>query len=343
MQVYKLTYKVIWLIIMGVYLMLHLGCEKALLRPDGEASPQQVFDHLWNDVNDRYAFFNVKNIDWEDVRDKYRPMVNDDMSDESLFDVLSEMLFELRDGHVNITTNFNRSRNWEWFQDFPINYNQNIIDRSYLDKDFQIIGPFRAKSIDTVLYVNYRSFGDAIDVSHMNSLMNLADRNLGLIIDIRSNGGGSLSNAYRMMGALTDRSRIFARERIKTGSGPDDFSPWNTLSYSPERDRAFDKPVVLLCNRGSYSASTFFAQMIKVLPNGVIIGDQTGGGGGIPVFGELPNGWMYRFSATQTINPEGQHLEFGVEPDIFIDMTEEDELQDIDTIIEAALDYIRQL
>lgn len=327
---------------LGLLLFFIASCQKSLLKPSPGDSPLSTFDYLWADVNERYSYFQVKNIDWQSIRLQYRSIIDDNMSDEALFNVLSDMLFELRDGHVNITTTFDRSRNWDWFQDHPINYNQNIIDRSYLQKDFQITGPFRIKRIDSILYVNYRSFGDAVDDSHILSLLRQAEGSIGMIIDVRSNGGGSLSNAYKIAGALTNSSRIYARERIKIGPEEDEFSPWINLSTNKRFDNAYGNPVVVLCNRASYSATTFFAQMIKSLPNGTMMGDQTGGGGGIPAFGELPNGWMYRFSATQAIDPQGNHLEFGVEPDIVVSMLKEDEDNDKDTILESAIQFIQQ-
>jgi hypothetical protein len=101
-----------------------------------------------------YSYFELKNIDWESVKLQYEPIIHNGISQQELFEVLSELLFELEDGHVNLTSPFNRSRNWDWFQDFPLNYNQGIIDGNYLGKDFWITGPLRHQVIDNVLYVN---------------------------------------------------------------------------------------------------------------------------------------------------------------------------------------------
>ena len=58
--------------------------------------------------------------------------------------------------------------------------------------------------------------------------------------------------------------------------------------------------------------------MMSFLPNVTLIGDQTGGGGGLPINNELPNGWRYRFSSTRTIDADGHNIEFGVKPDITV-------------------------
>lgn len=80
--------------------------------------------------------------------------------------------------------------------------------------------------------------------------------------------------------------------------------------------------------------------MMKELPQVILIGDQTGGGGGIPVYGELSNGWTYRFSATQTIDLEGRQLEDGVLVDISIDQSPISTLRGEDNIITTALQVL---
>ena len=80
--------------------------------------------------------------------------------------------------------------------------------------------------------------------------------------------------------------------------------------------------------------------MMKVLPQVTIVGDQTGGGGGIPVFGELANGWTYRFSGTQTIDLEGRQIEDGVLADVRVDLNPVNIARGEDNIITRALRVI---
>jgi hypothetical protein len=318
-----------------------LSCEKQLLAPDPPAEPENVFEYLWEDVHKRYALFEVKGIDWVAVGDTFRARVHPGMGDQALFNVLSDMLYELRDGHVNLTSSFDRSRNWEWFQGHLPNYNQHIIESKYLGTNFRITGPLLNQVIDSVLYVNYRSFGDELTQDHLDQLMQRAEGLKGVIIDIRHNGGGSLQTANRLAACFANQTYVYAHDRIKTGPGFEDFSHWRPLSVAPRQGKRFEGSVVVLVNRRSYSASSFFAQMMRVMPHAVLIGDQTGGGGGIPVFGELPNGWKYRFSSTQTLTPDGEHIETGVPVDIRRNMESIDELHGIDSILETALDWLR--
>ncbi|EPR71460.1 S41 family peptidase [Cyclobacterium qasimii] len=116
----------------------------------------------------------------------------------------------------------------------------------------------------------------------------------------------------------------------------DDFSTWEDITV-PAGEDVYSGPVVVLTNRRSYSATTFFAQMMKELPQVTIVGDQTGGGGGIPVYGELINGWTYRFSGTQTIDMEGRQIEDGVLVDVRVDLNPISTAKGEDNIITTAL------
>lgn len=138
---------------------------------------------------------------------------------------------------------------------------------------------------------------------------------------------------------MTDEFYVYAQSRTKTGPGSEDFSSWENMSISPREGATYSGEIVLLCNRTSYSASTFFAQMMKAHPKAIIMGDDTGGGGGVPAYGELPNGWLYRFSSSQTINPKGEDIEGGVEVDQKVDLDPGDESNGVDTILEVALDH----
>ena len=318
-----------------------ISCEKQFLSSDPANNPVSNFEHLWNEVNNKYSYFEYKNVDWDEVYKTYRPLIHDGMSDKELFDVLADMLFELKDGHVNITSPFDRSRNWDWYLDYPPNFNETIIFRNYLGKNYWITGPLHNQVIDDVLYVYYASFASTISQANIDELMERAHGLKGIIIDIRSNGGGSSGNAEALASMLTDKPYHYGYNRIKNGSGKGDFSPWKELIISPRSGNRFTGQVILLCNRSSYSSSNLFAQMIKSRPNATLMGDQTGGGGGIPAFGELPNGWIYRFSASQTVNLQGEHIESGVPVDIALDLNPEDEANGVDTILETALDILR--
>lgn len=316
------------------------GCEKVWLASDPESDPRGNFQYLWEEIDRKYSYFELKQIDWDEVYGRYAVQVQEDMDDLALFEVLSDMLFELRDGHVNLRSDFNRSRNWDWFLDYPPNFNRNIVYREYLGRDYWVTGPLHNQIIDSVLYIYYESFMHTITESHINRILDRVRGLKGIILDIRHNGGGSSGNANRLASMLSSGGYTYAYRRVKSGPGRADFTSWSAMEVRGGA-RSFDGKVVLLCNRQSYSSSNLFAQMLRERPNTVLLGDTTGGGGGTPMGGELPNGWSYRFSVTQTQNLDKEDIELGVPVDIRVDLDPSDEAQNIDTLIEEALALFR--
>src|SRR5690606_40463456 len=83
-----------------------VSCEEHLISQDPRSDNLSNFDFLWEDVKTRYSFFELKEIDWEEIRRKYRPLVQHQMNSQELFDLMADMLYELKDGHVNLTSEF---------------------------------------------------------------------------------------------------------------------------------------------------------------------------------------------------------------------------------------------
>ncbi|MDV7395568.1 S41 family peptidase, partial [Arthrospira platensis SPKY1] len=146
-------------------------------------------------------------------------MIREEMSDQELFSVLSDMLFELKDGHVNLTSPFDRSRNWEWFLNYPPNFNKTIVYRNYLGNDYRITGPLHNQVIDSVLYIYYESFASEIKQFHLDEIIVRAKDMKGIIIDIRNNGGGAARNGTLLASVLTDVSYVYGYSRVKSGPG----------------------------------------------------------------------------------------------------------------------------
>lgn len=317
-----------------------ISCEKIFIEKDPVNNHENNFELLWRTIDEKYSFFEFKKIDWDSVYHVYRPLINNGISDRELFDVLAEMLFELRDGHVNLYSDFDRSRNWEWYASYPSNFNSNLLERYYLGDGSQVIGPFTIIEIDSVGYVYSGTFTEKIKESDIDTIMEKFRGMKGIIFDVRNNSGGYSSNGKLIAGRFADRNRLVSWNLYKTGAGHGDFSKPQPNYVSPAGGYQFLKPVVVLTNRRTYSATNDFVLNMSAFPHIAIIGDTTGGGGGTPYDYELLNGWRFRFPRTQTLAINGFNVEHGIPPDIHVDLVRRDEERGIDTIIEAARRYI---
>jgi len=139
----------------------------------------------------------------------------------------------------------------------------------------------------------------------------------GLVLDLRENGGGASTDVHSLLSRFVDTKTLLYYTRIKNGPAHDDFTEAEPVYLEPYDGLRYSKKVVVLVDRGTYSAGSFTSLATKAITNLVLMGDTTGGGLGQPNGGQLPNGWKYRFSITQTLSLEhSPEFENGVPPDI---------------------------
>ena len=296
-----------------------ISCEKVLFEEDlATTDAQKNFDYLWNEVNEKYSYFDLKGIDWDAVRTEYSAMISEDMSQDSLFNVLGGMLTELEDDHTNLISNFNISFFGTGFlgQD---NFYGRLIQDNYLNQDYYISGPFVHDFIadGEIGYIYFPSFQGTVDETNIDFILERYKDTKGLILDLRENGGGAVIDIFSILSRFVEEKTLTNYSRIKNGPGRNDFSEAEAVYVEPYNGIRYTKPVIMLIDRGTYSAGSFTALATKALPNITLMGDSTGGGLGLPNGGQLPNGWTYRFSITQALTlDKSPDYENGVPPDI---------------------------
>jgi hypothetical protein len=325
-------------------MILLMSCEQAFLKPTPDTTPKAVFDQIWSFTNDKYAFFEYKNIDWDKAYKAYSAKVNDNMNEEELFKVCYDMLYELKDEHTNLITKFNISHNPEVFLDYPENYFSDILTRNYFNgRQQRIDQTFSLFDFGDVIYIRYSSFEDNINDYALDYIIDKTKDKKGLIIDVRNNGGGSIGNIDKLCERFLKEKTSMGIERHKSGKGKNDFKEEKiSVEASTSTKKYTDKPIVILTSRGCYSATNRFAAYMKGLPNVTLIGGLTGGGGGLPTATELSNGWILRVSGSQFIDRRGDNIENGVKPDVKIDILKSDIDKGKDTILEKGLALIRK-
>lgn len=300
-------------------------------------TPTGNFEALWQIMDEHYCFFDYKQheygLDWNEVYQKYKARVNDNMNEDQLFEVLRDMLSELRDGHVNLTYSMDYGRYWAWHEAYPKNFSDSL-ERRYLGTDYKIASGLRYRVLDdNIGYIRYESFQQPIGEGNLDDVLSYFALCRGLIIDIRNNGGGELTTAELLASRFVHEKTLVGYMQHKTGTGHNDFSEMEPQYLEPSRNLRWHKSVCVLTNRSVYSAANSFAVMMRALPNVKIVGDHTGGGSGMPMSNSLPNGWSVRYSACPMYDRNRQQTEFGIEPDIQVSIGTSEEN---DEIIETA-------
>ena len=307
---------------LSVFVLLLLSsCEKVLFNEDlASKNPKINFEYLWNECNEKYSYFDVKEVDWNKVKIDYSGKVYSGMTEDSLFNVLGSMLKELKDDHANLVSDFNTSfYGIEYLaQD---NFNWRFIVDNYITKNYYISGPFAHNFLENkeIGYVRLSSFEEPIDSDNLNFILDRYKNTKGLILDIRENGGGAIANVFAILSRFVESETQVFYSVMKSGSGHNDFTEPSAAIVKPYNGARYTNNVIVLTDRGTYSSGSLLALATKALPNIALLGDTTGGGLGMPNGGQLPNGWTYRFSITQTLSCDKKpDYEKGVPPDIMI-------------------------
>ena len=321
-------------ILIGLFVFTQSGCEKVLDK-DPASNPVAVFDDLWTVMDQRYALFSIKGVDWQKTYTEYRSKVNDSMTEKELFNVLVNMLETLKDGHITLMSNTDTATYENFFRAYPVNFNNNNIIDYYLNNDYKVNGPVIYKIVNNIGYLYYNSFFNDISETQMDMIMNEMSAVKGIIIDIRSNTGGRSSNADKLFRRFISEKKLVKYELKKSGPGHDDFLEPEPFYLEPA-GKAFTKPIVVLTNRSCFSTCNDFVSYMSELPNVKLVGDQTGGGGSIPYNYILANGWKIQYSATVTLSVSKASIENGIQPDYYIEITPIDEMNGKDPILEKA-------
>ena len=325
------------LLYMACLLMLCTACVDEEQYDD---TPQGNFEALWRIIDEHYCFLDYKQhtygLDWNQVYNKYKERVKGNLTRKQLFEVLADMLGELRDGHVNLTAAHDLGRYWSWYEAYPTNFSDTLL-RRYMGTDYHVASGIRYKILDdNIGYLRYETFNNAIGDGNLTEALTHMLLCRGLIIDIRNNGGGMLTYAERLAGRFCQEKTLVGYYQHKTGPGHSEFSDREARYLEPSASIRWNKPVVVLTNRRVYSAANEFCVYMKALPNAKLVGDHTGGGAGMPFSSSLPCGWSVRFSAVPMYDAQGQSAEFGIDPDYNVQQTDADFLRGEDTLIEFA-------
>ena len=321
-----------------IIFLLFAGCNE---KDEFSVDPFTNFKSLWKIIDESYCFFEYKKIDWDAVYQKYSVQITDSMDRFLLFDLLGKMLAELEDGHTNLISTFNISRFWNWYENYPDNFNT-VVHRKYLGTDYYIAGGLRYCIFeDSIGYVYYGNFSSAVSEAHLDEMLLHFKDCKALIFDVRNNTGGTLTYSERIASRFMTEKMTVGYIIHKTGPGHNDFSEPYEIKLSPSKRVRWLRPVALLTNRTCYSATNDFVSKMKLFDQVTVMGDKTGGGCGLPFHAELPNGWSVRFSSSPMLNAQKELTEYGIDPDIKIDILESDQLNNIDTIIEEAIIYLK--
>ena len=183
-------------------------------------------------------------------------------------------------------------------------------------------------------YIRLSSFISRNAATEFGNILNNNRDKKGFIIDLRSNPGGLLTNAIYISDMFLDGGTIVStvdrdgyKETQRASSGV----------YTK-------KPVVVLINKGSASASEIFSGAMKDNHRAVIIGEQSFGKGLVQEINKLPYDAGINITIQKYLTPNGTDInKKGITPDIVVKLTEEDVKNKNDLQLKKAVEVLSKM
>ena len=319
----------------------------------GLSAPEATFEAFWSIYNEGYALFGVKHVDWDAVRQVYRPRVTPETTDDELWAVLEEMGSLLNDVHVTLRDPATGREARSGGRSIGVGPFDNgefslaLVDSAYAQGGLAsaVDGAFHWGWLaDSVGYVRLDRFRDPeASGAAMDAALAALDGARGLVLDVRHNGGGDDRAGRAVASRLVAEPRPYmtvAMRRI--GRTPPAFLDPVEWRLEPAGPRPYTGPVVLLVNSRSISAAENVALAVRAVPHAVVMGETTAGVMADAATQPLPNGWEVGVPVNVFRDLGGVSWEgVGVVPDLWVRNRRAEVEAGTDRALQTAVDFLR--
>ena len=167
---------------------------------------------------------------------------------------------------------------------------------------------------ENIGYLRLKSFNNNSSGQLVEKINNLEKKNkpIGYILDLRNNPGGLLTQAINVTDFFLNDGEIVSTKGRKFIE--------NRRFFAKKGDKVKGKPLIVLINEGSASASEIVAGALKDHKRAIILGENTYGKGSVQSIIPLSDGGGIRITVSKYYLPSGDSIsEVGIAPDIFIE------------------------
>lgn len=280
------------------------------------ANFEGVFENFWNGMNYNYIFWDTDTTNWDEMYRKYQPLFAK-LDIENREDVktahryFQEMTASLIDCHfsLNFNSKFNlpsinpalerKKKSVNYHLPISRNFYFASVFNRYCKDENKMTGTEQGLTIvsatieQNIVYLYISAFrlteiyeenknGPAKkSLENFFNLLKSTANIRGVILDVRDNGGGYLSDLNLLIGRMIDKRLDIGYTRCKMGEGRLDYSPWIPAYVTPQANATkVSVPIVILGNMFSASMAEMTIMAVQTLPNGYFVGEQTWGAQG---------------------------------------------------------------
>ena len=326
-----------------------------------------MFDLVWKTVNENYAYFAEKGVDWDAVKTQYQGQFAAEMTEAQFLTALAPMLAELHDPSV-LLLNSQGSMVTVLAPPGAANYPA-VFKSTHFSTPAQLLssqfdsGKLPAHYSTTANHVTYWAIDNLnanewTDADGLFSCLRDMDavlqketlvNNDGLIIDLRQTApGGSRQIAEILAGYFTSTSRLYGYAKMRTvGADHNAFGNFEELNVASilslaSSEIVFDNKVVVLVGRHTTGMAEMLAMMLSVCPNVTIMGDTTSGNTGKMLQSTLSSGVKYTIPAAKVYTTAQALVEgVGIIPDVVVAAAASVDGTGEDLLLDQAWDVVK--
>ena len=165
-----------------------------------------------------------------------------------------------------------------------------------------------------IAYLRLKSFNSNSSKQLIDKINNFEKKNVptGYILDLRNNPGGLLTQAINVTDFFLDNGEIVSTKGRRNME--------NRRWFAKKGDKLNGKPLIVIINNGSASASEIVAGALKDHKRAIVLGESTYGKGSVQSIIPLSDGGGIRLTVSKYYLPSGKSIsEVGVTPDIFVE------------------------
>lgn len=191
---------------------------------------------------------------------------------------------------------------------------------------------------DDIVYIKLYHFSEKASLDFRKAAIEILNSPAKkIILDLRNNPGGYLEVAQDIAGYFLERGKVVVIEDFGDEEEQKQYLASGSAIF-------LEYPIVILINQGSASGSEILAGALRDLRGALLIGERSFGKGSVQELEKLRGGSSLKITVANWLTPNGELIaDRGLEPDIEIEMTEEDYTEERDPQLNKAIEIIKGL
>ena len=322
-----------------------VSCENILVSETLRADQQAVFEVLWEDFDENYAGFTVRNVDWDSVYVNSMAIIESGIDQGEFKSMMGQILLSFQDIHTSFHPVNSSAIVYE-----PSNPNSlksigsldHYFDERLSRNQVMKWGTIADHEIGYIHILTFDQNSNLSEFLFIDAVVKQLKDTKALIIDLRQNQGGDPAPTFKLASRFVAHEFVAVKQRFRNGLEQDEFGEPLLGVIKPEGAFQYLKPIAILMNKSSLSSAEIFVMILATQNHVTTIGDYTAGGLGFSDYRELQNGWGYRLTTTLASNVNDEIFEgTGIPPQELVHITSDDSIHRSDPQLERAVALLK--